>query len=237
MTGERKIGRIAAVAVCVLVLVTGSSQGAINVTATLMNTLVDPNGTSLDQYQVDVTTSDPSSLPILTISFPQITDAVTHQVWPFAGALYEPTPLVTDLSGLTWDVAWNDFDTHLLQDLGAADVIGYVGAALTEMNDGSEVRYPGPFGFDPEVGLGTWGTATGSWAYDGAIAAVTNTRPLASVTVLSGAATSLSVRVDTAGAYEEFTVAIGIPEPSTLILASLGLVGLAVVGCRRKWQG
>ena len=174
------------------------AQAAITATCSF----VDNPAPGLERYDCNISTTNPAVDPISTISFANLAVSNAHHIWGFNGSGFDPTPLISDLSGLAWDSAWDKYDTHLTQNLSDSDVIGVVGSAITETNDGSDpagLALVGPFGFDPSEGLGGWGSSTVSWAFDGAVSAVTDTRPLAQIVLLAGTQNSLGVRVDSSG--------------------------------------
>lgn len=160
-----------------------------------------------------------------------------HQVTAFASA-----PSVTvgdwdDVNVALGNPAWRVFDTYLLFDLtnNPSQIVGLLGSAPAETNDGSD-----PAGlalaqgaFAATVGLGTYGGQTAADQFALTPAAAGSNVPFLQVVLPTGTSVTLATTVfDATGASQGFQgFEIGgavIPEPSTLALAGLSLIGLVL---------
>lgn len=157
-----------------------------------------------------------------------------HNVTAFASA-----PSITvgdwdDVSPFLGNPAWRIFDTHLLFDLtnNPSQIVGLLGNAPTETNDGSNpvglALVQG--GFPATVGVGSYGGQTNADQFALTPAAASSHVDFLQVVYVVGQVpTARLVAFDTTGRSQLLEIPVtAIPEPSTMALAGLSLIGLVL---------
>ncbi len=178
----------------------------------------------------------------LVASFKDLSISGVHNITENAAGGGQSTSL-DSIGGTFWNPNWSALDTHLLLDLSGSNLTTSPGFAIGETNDGTnpggltatELEGPSPFGsFGGGAGMGSLSFSVNTDQIT-LLAPRPTTFDLMQVVVPAGGIAFLNVVsesdqlvVDT---ISQFPVT-AIPEPTSLVLAGLGLIGF--VGTRRR---
>lgn len=219
----------------VVALVAGNVDAAL----LLKQRVLESPGPGLSAYEISAYSTSGEVIN----TFASISIAGTHNVEPAFGAAAVHAGQWGSVSNGAKDNAWGKYDTYFMYNTADTNqVVLYLGAAPTEINDGAN-----PAGLslvaggqNAKVGLGTYtfpGTAQAS-----VVPSLAGTDvPFLHVVLPTGAVSPLEMSViDNTGAVAQFSVAgdnalmVGVPEPATIAMAGMGLIGMIGVARRRK---